>query len=177
MAGLSLIESAALFGLTGFLIAAFTPTFVTQLRLSKVSEATDQLAALHAATAAYYVTTHRVAGTVRRMCLPESAGPTPPAPAVYPIQTDFAGSDVPGRETWTALGLGHAQVRYTYEVKVAKPGCGTRDPGPQAAVTFRAEGDLDGDGVRSSLERSAFSSADQQTLIPGPLLRVVQRVE
>ncbi len=177
LAGLSLVESAALFGLAGVLIAVFVPTFVAQLRLSKVSEATEQLAALHAATAAYYATDHRVDGKLRRMCLPESAGPTPASPAVYPMDTDFAAKETPGNATWQALGMAGAHVRYSYQVIVAAPGCGPRENSPRPLVTFRAEGDLDGDGVRSTLERSATASSDQSTLTPSALLRVVQRVE
>jgi len=176
-AGLTLIESAAVFGVTGCVLAAFIPTFLGQVRLSKVAEAADQLRALHDATAAYYGASHRIESKLQRMCLPESAGPTPPAPAVYPMQTDFAAKEVPGSATWSALGLTAGQVRYSYQVVVASPGCGLRANPPQVLVTFRAEGDLDGDGVRSSLERTASASADQTELKPGPLLRVHQRVE
>ncbi len=176
-AGLTLIESAAVFGVAGCVLAAFVPTFVGQVRLSKVAEATEQLRALHNATAAYYRASHRVDGKLQRMCLPESAGPTPPAPAVYPMQTDFAAKELPHSATWIALGLTTAQVRYSYQVSVAAPGCGPRANPPPVLVTFRAEGDLDGDGVRSSLERTAGASSDQTELKPGPLLRVSQRVE
>lgn len=176
-AGLSLVESAALFGLTGVVLAVFVPAFIDQLRLSKVSEATEQLAALHTATAAYYATEHRVDGKLRRMCLPESAGPTPASPAVYPMDTEFADKDTPGNATWQALGLASAQVRFSYSVIVASPGCGPRENPPRPLVTFRAEGDLDGDGVRSTLERTATASSNQSALVPGPILRVSQRVE
>ena len=105
------MESAALFGLTGVVLAVFVPTFASQLRLSKVSEATAQLSSLHSAMSAYYEIDRRVDGKLRRMCLPESAGPTPLTPAVYPMETDFADKEVPGSATWSALGLGKAQVR------------------------------------------------------------------
>lgn len=176
-AGLTLIESAAVFGVTGCVLAAFIPTFLGQVRLSKVAEAADQLRMLHDATAAYYGASHRIEGKLLRMCLPDSAGPTPPAPAVYPMQTDFAAKEATGSATWSALGLTTAQVRYSYQVLVASPGCGLRENAPQTLVTFRAEGDLDGDGVRSSLERTASASSDQTQLKPGPLLHVSQRVE
>jgi hypothetical protein len=176
-AGLSLVESAALFGLTGVVLAVFVPTFVDQLRLSKVSEATEQLAALHAAAAAYYGTEHRVDGKLRRMCLPDSAGPTPAAPAVYPMETAFADKDTPGNATWRALNLTSAQVRFSYSVIVASPGCGPRENPARPLITFRAEGDLDGDGVRSALERTATATSSQDALTPGPILRVTQRVE
>ena len=132
---------------------------------------------MHSAMAAYYASSQRVDGKLQRMCLPESAGPTPPAPAVYPMQIDFAADEVAGHATWSALGLGAAQVRYSYQVLVASPGCGPRENPNQTLVTFRAEGDLDGDGVRSSLERTATASDDQSALKPGTLLRVSQRVE
>jgi len=176
-AGLSLVESAAVVGVTGLVLAAFVPTFLTQIRLSKVSEATEQLAALHGATAAYYARDLRVEGKLRRMCLPESAGPTPSTPAVYPLPVDFTDDEAVGHETWKALGLTVQDVRYSYRVEVTGPGCGPREPTGQPIVVYRAEGDLDGDGVHSMMERTAAISADQTTLKPGALLKVLQRVE
>ena len=79
--GLSLIESAALISLTGILVAAFAPTFLRHLRMSKIAEAVDTLDSLYRGTAAYYSREHTLAeGKLARGCLPPSAGPFPGKP-------------------------------------------------------------------------------------------------
>jgi hypothetical protein len=62
-------------------------------------------------------------------------------------------------------------------VLIAAPGCGPRVDPPSPLLTIRAEGDLDGDGERSLIERSAVASPDQSQLIPFGVLRVDRRVE
>jgi hypothetical protein len=177
-AGLTLVETAALLSLSGVLAAAFVPTFVKQLRFSKIAEASQQLDAMYRGTAAYYATDHRVAGHLVRGCLPESAGPTPAEPHVEPTLVDFAGVDVVGRESWLALGEHTPRMlRYSYTLRVAEPGCGPRATPAYPAVTFQAVGDLDGDGNRSRLERTASIASDQLTLQPNIPLRISDRVE
>jgi hypothetical protein len=163
----------------GVLLAAFVPTFLDHVRLSKISEATEQLEALHRGVAAYYATEQRVGGKLDHGCLPYSAGQMPEAPSIDPIGVDFAASDTTGRPTWNALGFADTRdLRYSYSVIVAKPGCAPHDIAPGAPVlTLRAEGDLDGDGVKSLIERTATLSADQRVLVPVPPLRVERRVE
>jgi hypothetical protein len=159
-------------------LAAFVPTFLSKVRLSKISEATEQLASLHHATAAYYETPHRIAGRARSMCLPEGAGPTPKAPSSTLVPVAFAADETDGHETWRALGLSDAEVRYSYTLVVPAPGCGPRTSMPYPLVTYRAEGDLDDDGVHSLLERTAAAATgDPSTLRSTPILRIVQRVE
>lgn len=177
-AGLSLVEAAALLSLSGVLAAAFVPTFLKQLRFSKIAEASQQLDALYRSSAAYYATDHRVAGQLRHGCLPESAGPTPAEPSPEPVLVDFAAPGVPGRESWRALGESAPRMlRYSYQLVVAEPGCAPRSSPAYPAVTFRASGDLDGDGNRSRLERTASIASDQRTLVPNIPLRILDRVE
>lgn len=177
-AGLSLVETTALLSLCGVLAAAFVPTFLRELRFSKVSEASERLDDLYRASAAYYATPQHVQGNLVRGCLPDSAGPTPSAPSVDPMPVDFGAADVVGRNSWRALGqIDTPMLRYSYQVVVAEPGCGPRAAPAFPAVIFRAAGDLDGDGVRSALERSAAISSDQQALMPLIPLRIIDRVE
>ncbi len=178
-AGVSLLEAAAILSGAGVLLAAFVPTFLDHVRLSKISEATEQLEALHRGAAAYYASEQRVGGKLVHGCLPDSAGPMPESPAIDPVAVDFAASDTIGRATWNALGVSDTRdLRYSYSVIVSKPGCAPHDITPGAAViTLRAEGDLDGDGVKSLIERTATLSTDQRTLVPVPPLRVERRVE
>lgn len=158
--------------LAGVLVAAFVPTFLAHVRTSKIAEATERLAMLHAHAVSYYEP-QRAAG---RACLPESAGPYPPEPSAEPVAVDFT-TDPHGADTWRALGADTpAEVRYSYEVEVPAPGCRER-PSSTPAITLRARGDLDGDGDLSLLERSAAPAADGRTLIPRGPLRVVARTE
>lgn len=176
--GLSLVETTALISLSGVLLAAFTPTFLRHVRLSKLAEATEQLEMLHQRAAAYYETTRSLpAGTVHG-CLPESAGPFPSEPSPDPMFADFAATDTPGRDTWLALGLEEpAHLRYAYSIATSEPGCEPRQLGGKPAIVFRAEGDLDGDGQRSLIERSAVFSPDRQRLVASPILRIEKRIE
>jgi type II secretory pathway pseudopilin PulG len=176
-AGLSLVETAALVSLCGVMLAVFVPNFVRHLHFSKVAEASQQLDDLYRATAAYYATERLLAGALVRGCLPDSAGPTPSEPSREPKQVDFLATDAPGHDTWRALGLSEASLRYSYQVEVEQPGCAPRGAPAYPAVSFRASGDLDGDGKRSSLERSASISHDQRALLPIIPLRINQRVE
>lgn len=176
--GLSLVETAALVSLTGVLAAAFVPTFLKQLRFSKIAEASQELDALYRSTAAYYATDQRVAGHLLHGCLPDSAGPTPAEPHAEPTSVDFGAADTAGHATWLALGESSPRMlRYSYQVLVAEPGCAPRTLPAYPAVTFRAWGDLDGDGTRSRLERTASISSDQRTLQPNIPLRIIDRVE
>jgi hypothetical protein len=96
---------------------------------------------------------------------------------VDPVFVDFSSIDVVGSESWQALGQSTGMLRYSYSLDVPEPGCGPRKEPPYPAITFRASGDLDGDGHLSALERSASISPDQQTLAPIIPLRITDRIE
>jgi type II secretory pathway pseudopilin PulG len=177
--GVSLLETAVILSVSGILLASFMPTFLAHVRLSKIAEAAEQLERLHRGAASYYALDHQVGGRTLRGCLPVSTGATPLQPSMDPVPVDFAASDTPGRATWAALGLHEVEfLRYSYAVEVPQPGCAPREVVRGAPViTFRAEGDLDADGVKSLLERAATLSPDQRELVPIPPLRVERRVE
>jgi type II secretory pathway pseudopilin PulG len=177
-AGLTLVEACAVLSLSGVLVAAFLPSFVRHLRFSKIAEASEQLDQLYRSGAAYYATDRRDArDNLQRGCLPLSAGPTPLTPSTDPQYVDFGSIDVTGRDSWSALGLTSGYFRYSYEMLVADPGCAPRQAPRYPALVLRAQGDLDGDGQRSSLERSASISQDQRSLVPIIPLRIVDRIE
>jgi len=170
---MTLIEAALVLSLTGVLLAAFVPTFVRHVHTSKLAEATERLASLHRHAASYYEAEHDVGARRLRGCLPEAAGPYPLEPSADPVEVDFA-ADERSAATWRALGqTDKARLRYSYEVAVPEPGCGTRPGAPP--VTFRAFGDLDGDGVRSLLERESVPGVE--TLTPHGPLRILSRTE
>lgn len=167
-----MIELALILSLLGVLLAAFVPTFLRHLRTRKIAEAVELLASLHEGAAAYYERS-RAAG---QACLPESAGPFPEQPGSEPVLVDFA-SDPKGAPTWLALGQHSPRMlRYSYEVSVPAPGCRERARGTPA-ITFRAYGDLDGDGEYAQIERSAAPSHDGRQLVPRGPLRIRSRTE
>jgi hypothetical protein len=159
--------------LTGVLLAAFVPTFARHVHTSKLAEATERLSSLHRHAASYYTAEHGADAHHSRNCLPEAAGPYPLEPSADPVDVDFA-ADERGAATWLALGQrGTARLRYSYEIIVPEPGCAIRLARP--ALTFRAYGDLDGDGMRSLLERVSVPGAE--ALTPQGPLRILSRTE
>jgi hypothetical protein len=177
-AGISLVETAALISLVGILLATFTPTFVRNLRMSKIAEAVGELDGLYRGAAAYYAAEHNVSGQLLRRCLPDSAGPLPEQPTPEAQSVDFDDPKLPAGATFRALGqTGVRELRYSYSVQIAQPGCGARADLATPAVVFQAKGDLDGDGVQSSLKREAVISQDQSTLDAKSPLHIQQRVE
>lgn len=176
-AGLSLLETAVLVSLGAAFLAVLVPTFVRRVRLSKISEATTELQALHRAAATYYGRYHRLGGGQReRNCVPEPAGPTPVLPSTQPVEVDFSAADVNGHLSWQALGYQPQQaLRYRYSLLTEHAGCAPREEMPEVLLTLRAEGDLDGDGILSTVERDAGPDGDE--LVPVGVLRVVSRIE
>jgi type II secretory pathway pseudopilin PulG len=170
---LSLLEAALVLSLIGIVLAIFVPTFCRRLRTSKIDEASELLEEMSARAAAYYATRW---ADGRSRCLPPAAGPTPPEPLVDAEQIDFHAPEARGHETWKALGFQPDHpTRYSYAFTPTKHGCDLIGTEHVGTVSFRAVGDLDGDGVRSTFERRA-------TLGPNgweqaDMLHVQQRIE
>lgn len=139
--------------IVGVLLAVFVPTFVRRVRINKISEASELLQEMSERASAYYATTW---SDGKRFCLPRGAGPTPAAPTVDSATIDFAAEEHAGHESWEALGFQPDRpVRYSYSFVPSHHGCELVGDQVLRSVSFRAEGDLDGDGVRSVFERRA----------------------
>ncbi len=170
---MSLIEVALLLCIAGIVLAVFVPTFLRRVRTNKINEAAELLQEMSDRTAAYYSTTWPGG---ERYCLPPSAGPTPEAPTVELVAVDFLGDDQAGHGTWGALGFQPDRpVRYSYSYAPSRHGCSLNDEESLGEIIFRAEGDLDGDLVRSIFERRATLEGDG--LKPAELLHVHKRTE
>lgn len=178
-AGVTMVQAALLVCVVGCVLAAFVPTFVRELRLSKASEASEQLAQMHARAAAYFAGEHALEdGTRARHCLPPAAGPTPSEPSAEPVAVDWSDASTLDGRTWTALGFAPERpVRFSYAFEPTTSGCGLRSPEGTFLVTLRAQGDLDGDGERSIFERRAAASPTTGELEPVGILYVRDRVE
>lgn len=174
--GLTLVEAALIVCVGGVILAVFVPTFLRHVRTSKVAEAAEQLQVLHLAAASYFDTRHESEDGKVAQCFPAAAGPAPALPSQSPVDVDFANEETPGHATWSALGFAPERpLRYRYTFIPHTEGCSVRGRSGESVLTLRAEGDLDGDGVLSTFERSAMVE-DLQLSPVGPL-RVTDRVE
>lgn len=175
--GATLLQVAAGIAVVGSLLAAFVPRFLRELHLSKVNEAAEQLGRMHHAAAAYFAANHGTEAAPLERCLPPAAGPTPDAPSEDPVEVPFADPSTPDADIWRSLGyVPDRPIRYRYAFDPVASGCDLRSPEGTYLVTFRAEGDLDGDGERSLFERRARATEDGE-LIPIGILYVRDRVE
>lgn len=159
--------------LAAVVLAVFIPTFVRRIHTNKISEASELLQEMSDRTAAYYATSWDMG---KRHCLPPKAGPTPASPTVESERVDFFADGQAGHATWEALGFQPDRpIRYSYSYTPSRDGCHLAGDAESGWVSFRAEGDLDGDGVRSIFERRANLEADG--LQAAGELHVHQRVE
>jgi hypothetical protein len=166
---LTLLEGALIASLLAIVLAIFVPTFARRLRLNKLDEASEVLQQMSDGARAYY---DRHDGD----CLPAPAGPTPGTPSIDPIDIDFAADETVGATTWAALALqAERPLRFSYEYAPERSGCGLSALDEPFEVSFRAHGDLDGDGVRSTFERRA--TIDRQGFHESEALLVHQRTE
>ena len=170
---LSLIEAALLASLAAIVLAIFVPTFLRRVRTNKINEAPELLQLMSQRANAYYETSW---SAVDRACLPPSAGPTPESPTEESEVVDFHAPETTGSATWRALDFQPGRpVRFSYEYEPSRHGCRLGEEGEPGSVVFRAEGDLDGDGVRSTFERRA--TMGRERLEPEGVLLVHQRTE
>lgn len=170
---LTLVEAALLSSLIAVVLAVFVPAFVRRLQTNKISEAAELLQEMSRAAGAYYDTSW---GAGRTHCLPRGAGPTPAAPTVDAADVDFGSAESEGSENWQALGFQPERpIRFSYQFAPDVHGCELRATVPPASILFSAEGDLDGDGVRSRFELRA--TVGESRLVQDAALRVHQRTE
>lgn len=176
--GNTLLYAAIGFCLIGSLLAVLVPAFVREVRLSKTAEAAEMLQTMHLGASAYFASRQMVEGTERRRCLPHRAGPAPARPRVEGRVVDFFDDEMPDAATWRVLSFrSDRPVRFVYRFDPVEEGCDLRTPERTYIVTYSAEGDLDGDGVRSRFERRDATSSTEDTLVPLGILYVRDRVE
>lgn len=158
-------------------LAAGLPAFVRALRLSKISEASEQLAHMQQGIAGYYAAPHETAEGIRSRCVPSAAGPTPEEPTKDARVVDFEAPTVAGAATWNAVRFApKGALRFRYTFAPSAPGCPDADqPDEGRSIVLRAEGDLDGDNQRSLFERTLQTTA--AGLAVEPVLITVDRTE
>jgi hypothetical protein len=144
------------------------PAHLDRLQHAKTAEARDNLRSLFMGAAAYYSREHVASdGTVLTGCTVTPAS-TPNVPG--PDET------TPGAlsPSFEALGFAPAgPIYYRYEI-VSVPGCG--HPSGETLYSFRAHGDLDGDGVHSLFELCA-GPGSRGELVRSPVPYVERELE
>jgi len=151
------------------------PAFVEYTTRSKTVEASSNLRNLYTGAAAYYSDESwgsarvNAGGAAQTACAVESAiTPTSPGPNKYMLDP----SSVP--ESFTALGWTPSDpLYYQYEI-VSVGGCG--HSAGENLYSFRAYGDLDGDGTTSMYELTAGVDANGE-LYRSPGIYTEQELE
>ncbi|CAG1001483.1 hypothetical protein GPROT1_03927 [Gammaproteobacteria bacterium] len=134
----------------GVIAAIAIPSFIGYTRRAKTAEAETNLRSIFQGAAAYYVEEHPGPGGTTLTGCTVSSERTSNEPGSFKTMLSIA----PG-SSFDALGVAPMDpVYYQYEIESAG-GCGH---GPNEALyTFRAHGDLDGDGTPSRFELTAGS--------------------
>jgi hypothetical protein len=164
-----IIVMVALFGvilLCGLLSVIAIPAMLSYAKRAKTAEAEHYLDELYTSAASYYAEEHALPdGTMIAGCAVDSASTdNTPGTAV----TVMDSTTLPA--SFQALGVSFVDpIRFRYEI-VSAGGCNHE---PRANVyTFRAHGDLDGDGSQSLFELSAHAAPGNQLERVGPITRV-----
>ncbi len=155
--GLTAVEAAILFAITGSLLAVFVPTFAREVRASRFVEPVSGLNQIGTSALAL------AAGKPAKDAFPSSA---PVTPALPPRGTREA--DPPGawdHPTWLALGFRAAPEGVPHAFSF---GFDVRSEATHATFIAHAHGDLDGDGVRSTFElRGHAQDGEPAAIDPG----------
>ncbi len=149
--GLSAVEVSGVFCVLATGLAMAVPACIRATRLSRTSEATDNLRRLANGYVAYR------AGDAAHPALSS----TPLTPSVVPRGAEA--SDPPGtwqHPTFQALEFSIDEPHwYSYEVQI--------DPSPNTPMRAVAHGDLDGDGVLSTYSIEVARDGRREVLRPG----------
>ncbi len=161
MRPLTWLEAAVAASLGGTLLAVAVPVFVRNLHASRLAEPVDGLARIAAGAA-------RLArGSSTMTAFPETVGLTPAE-----IPAGERRQDPPGtwdHPTWKALGFDWT-VPHAYGFAFE-----SRNGAEEARFIAAAEGDLDGDGVRSRFELwGTYRAGEALKLEPLEVWRAVE---
>jgi hypothetical protein len=158
---LSALETIAIIAVAGSVLAATVPSFIANLRASRLAEPVDGLAHLAARATAFAV------GRPVELAYPSSVGLTPARVPTGQRVTDPAGTwDHP---TWRRLDFAFTDPHsYAFEFT-------SNLTANVSTFIVRAQGDLDGDGVTSTFEMTGESKESDEPSIGS--LRVYREVE
>lgn len=158
--GFTLIELMVVVAILGVLSALAIPAFVGYMRRARTAEALQTIQSIYASASALYVSeraTRGITSTIVTACVAET---TPLSPS-NPGQDKQVFTGGPG---FDQLAFKQADyVYFGYGIRSLAPAgsgivCYTNPTGLTHVYTFFAEGDLDGDGTRSTFELAVGAS-------------------
>ncbi|HET8933963.1 MAG TPA: prepilin-type N-terminal cleavage/methylation domain-containing protein [Polyangiales bacterium] len=167
--GFTLIELMIVVAILGILAAIAIPTFITYIRRSKTSEATGNLSVMFRHAASYMAQEYTGQGAATLTGTYCSVGSDPLAPMPTANKQVFTAGPNARSLAFTIADM----VYFGYGID------GSGQCGWQAnsnIYTFYAQGDLDGDGTRSTFELAAGSD-EERTLRHAVGFFIVNEVE
>jgi type II secretory pathway pseudopilin PulG len=152
--GFTIVQVVATIAVVLTLLAVTIPPFLQMIRRARTVEAVERLAAIYRGSAAYYTgtrPTQSLAPVIPPRQFPSSS---PITPAAVPAGARVTDPPETWRQpTWQALSFSIDEPHY-YSYQYDSDGTGT-----SAVFTARALGDLDGNGIRSTFERTGRANA------------------
>ena len=151
--GFTLIELMIVVAIIGILAAVAIPAFLKYIKKAKTTEARLNIAKIVTGEVAYYdeEKVNQSGTIINKYFVAVAAAPAATPPGVNKVTYNWDGS-----AGWTALKFGtDSAVLFNY--MTATLGVDTT-----AAFTARAQGDLNGDAIYSTFERTGYHNANNQ---------------
>lgn len=178
--GFTLVELLTVVAILGVLASIAIPGFLLYLRRAKTSEATGNINELFQNGAALYARHTGADGAVQGLNAAIVTNCVAPSNPLSPANPGPEKQKFPGGPGFKLIDFTIADyVYYGYEMVSVGTGPGLScgyTAGTQSLYTFRARGDLDGDGLQSLIELAAGSDTDD-TLYHARGFHIVNEIE
>jgi prepilin-type N-terminal cleavage/methylation domain-containing protein len=157
-AGFTLVELMIVVVILGILAAVAIPAFTRYVKRSKTSEATGNITKIYQGQLTYYQAAleRGVSSYINAGSMPAAA----PSAAKYTANVSQWSADA----NWTAIGFSLDAAHY-YQYT---------SPGGATAFTARANGDLDGDAILATFQRTGTITSGE---LQGSNLSVTQELD